>query len=256
MKKIKIMSLLFIMLGVSGCMWDDKKPDSIDYSAKIADMTKYVEEKYEEEFEFVEFRPADRGFNDDMNFSILSLRMKDSDIYTNIRELVGQPDVYTDDFINNYASYLMRDRIDYSNVINLNAGRLYLSSSRSDVDYNDLKNDTFEITNQDFTFLTSVISIEGEPTPEVIESLYDTYLSWIDLRNQLNIESLGFIVSFGGDLEKNKIYTNNYYAMNDYVWWEIYDPTITHELIVVESTLTYDEFCDELQESFVNGTQS
>ena len=236
-------------------MGNDKKPDSIDYSSKIADMTQYMEDKYGEKFEFVEFEPADRGFNDWKNYNILTLKMDGTDIYTNVKEQVGYPEEYFSTFMDDYASYLIKGAIDYSEVSNLNKAKTYVSTGLYEDSYDLLKNGNIEFTGEYFHGLRCIILIDGDPSEKNLNELYSVYLQKEKLATDLGVEGGSFEVAFGGDLSKNAMYVDNYFNMIDYQDWVYYDETITHAISIVDNLLSFDEFSAQLSDTLSEGAE-
>ncbi len=244
MIKNKLIYICLIpILFTSGCSFMEK--EEIDYSEKIASMTQYAEDKYGVEFEFVEFTPAERGFNDSMNYSNLAMKTMDTDIYINIRETVGQPDEYYDNYVNNYISYLVKDMFDYSGISSLNAAKTFISTALDDSEYEKFKNGEIELTKEDYYGLRCVISIDGEPTETLLEELYQVYINSDNIEVRFGV----FNVAFGGDLEKNAYFVNNYTNMLSISSWYYYDDTITHYMQIGEANLSFEEFCESVKEN-------
>ena len=244
-KTIGIILSTTILLGASACMvYENKK---INYDEKIAEMTQYIEEKYNEEFEFIEFIPAVRGFNDGMNYHTLTLKMENKDIYTNVREKMGEPEEYYDDLIHSYTAYLVKDYIDYSGISDLNHAKTYLATRLESSEYQNLKNGKYKFRSDLFYDLECIISIKSEPSEKTLKELYDLYLQ--QQEHEIDIDNRRLIVSFGGDLDKGKMYVNNYYAMIKYQNWFVYDRTITHYIDLSKPSLSYEEFCGHLKEN-------
>ena len=241
MKKTKIMIALFILFSATGCL---HKKD--DHSEKIADMTRYMEEGYGEDFEFVSFEPAPDGWNSWHEESILVLKLVDKDIYTTVAEQVAYPGDYYDDFVNKYTNYLFKDEIDYSKVSNLNYAKTYVSTYLDGDEYDKLKNGDYELSSEYFFFIRSFISIDGEPTEETLKELYEVYLDWNEFGERTGIEHAYFCVGFGGDLEKGKEYINNFRAADYDSWW-IQDRELEYELYAYNPKVSFEEFRDLLE---------
>jgi hypothetical protein len=237
-KLLSLLLLMIVVLGVSGCMKQSSHEES--KSSEKA-MLNYLEEKYNEKFTTIEYIPAERGFNDSMNQNILIAESAEG-VRVDVRDTVGNPGEFADDYLSGYGSKLLEGKIDYSSISNVQHAKTYINLRPKYVTLEDLKQEDFNITNEMVMNFSSIIAVSSPANEEVLQQLYDVYNQVQSFGFEKNV----FIVGFGGNEEKADKYVNIFsvYGVQD---WEKFDDTLQGVMNITENGLTFEEFKGKYQ---------
>lgn len=228
-----IIVTFILLVSTIGCTKQTTEQESKENEKT---MLTYLNGKYDTKFTTVEYIPAKRGFNDSMNQNILVAESADG-LRVEVRETVRNPGEYTDTYMNAYAAKLVSNKFNYNSITNVQFAKTYINLMPTEVSLQDLQKDNFVITNDMVINFSSIISISGDVSEEVLAELYDVYTQQVALGYERNV----FIASFGGDPVKSEKYVNSYaiYGIRN---WEVYDESVKAVIVVKDNDLSYEEF--------------
>ncbi|MBD8026906.1 hypothetical protein H9636_09560 [Ureibacillus sp. Re31] len=244
MKNVLIVLLtICLVMGVSGCMQNSSEEDN---QQKIDDMLSYINSKYDENFEAVEYIPGEEGFNDFTNQNTL-IAKNNLGITILVTEFLGKKGEYQDNYRNMLASYLFKKELGIEDLSYITNSKFYVSGNIQDtdgVDVNDLKNNFND-------YITSLNSINtfiyiNEPLESVnLEEIYNLYSKI----NSYNFDVNTFSLGFEGDINKSSEYLEKYRYLGKLKRWNEYDESLTAYMrLLQETNLTFEEFKKRLYE--------
>ncbi|MCL2109074.1 MAG: hypothetical protein FWH20_06990 [Oscillospiraceae bacterium] len=203
---------------------------------KQEEMLDYMRKTYGQEFTVVEFIPAPRGFNDSMNESILVVKNEDG-FLVNVRERVGSPGYFYDNFYIEFLWYTSRNHIDYSEIPSLITARLYPKIRTGTFELSDLENGVSSLNSDVLINITCLIAVSGEPNDDIISSLYKVYKQF----TSRDFQYINFIVAFVNDTEKSIKYVDNF-DLYGVVTWDNFDSSIINLVTIQENDLSIEKF--------------
>lgn len=225
--------MLSLLLVVTGCM-DQAKEKDISESPKL--MLHYLNDKYDVEFSQVQFIPAKRGVNDGVNENILIAESNEK-IRVNVRETLGNPGKYVDNYLNMYVSDYVTKSLNFHTVPFVHRYYTYLNLYEDKTTLSDVKDEKITLNNETVINMTTVVGVNSPPNEEILKGLYELYLD----TNKLGIARNRLLVSFNGDMNRTNQYIENY-PVHNYIEWLDFDEEITSILIVTQNNLSFNEF--------------
>ena len=202
MKIMILLASLFYIFLCGGCGVTTKQEN---IEKKEQEMLAYIQAKFNEEFEIVEFIPAVRGFNDGMNETVLVVRKSNTNMMINVREQVSKPNQYYDDYIHALASFEGSNLIDYSNINNVKYAKTYVTV---------LSKSEPLLSNENVIQIRTIICIASELNDEILEQLYEIYLKLQSFEYGSIFLSIGFT---DGNSEFEK-YVSNFMFYGNKQW--------------------------------------
>ncbi|MBD8026889.1 hypothetical protein H9636_09475 [Ureibacillus sp. Re31] len=241
MKKIfmLILTICFAIL-VGGCMQTSDEENAQNVEA----MLNYINTKYDETFEAIEYIPGEEGLNDFANQNVL-IAKNDLGITILVTEYLGKKGEYLDNYRNMLASYLFKKELEIENLSFITESRFYVSGAIhewNDVDIEDFKGNFANYISK-LNSTNTFIYID-EPLESIdIEEIYKLYSKL----NAYNFTSNIITVGSDGDINKTSEYLDKYEYLGTQMKWYEYDKSLTtYTRLIDETNLTFEEFKSRL----------
>lgn len=240
---LKILLTICLIIGISGCMQASDEENAQNVEA----MLNYINTKYDETFEAIEYIPGEEGLNDFANQNTLIAR-NDIGMTIMVTEFLGLKGEYQDNYQNMLLSYLFKKELEkeigLENLNYIKDSRFYVSGDISDIDVEELKKNFSKYIlklKSIKTFIYINVPIESIN----IEDIYNLYTKINSYNTSRNIFSIGF----EGDINKSKEYLEKYDYIGEIKTWYEYDKNLTTYMsLPTESNLTFEEFKNKLYE--------
>lgn len=193
-------------------------------------MLGYIEQKYEREFEIVNYMFPEEGFNSTHLQNILLVREKQSGVMTHVYATQGEPYTYYDSYISDLASWKNSQLVDCSSLDDLGSAKLYLYLRNEDVN-------ALDTSKENVSRVVLLVNITQKPDDETLKKLYEVYQ---DLYN-LDYEYIFLAASF---TEQNENFDNyvQFYRVFGKKKWVDYDGKVYATLSAQDAGLTFEEF--------------
>lgn len=204
--------------------------------AQYADlMLNYIVDKCKKNFNVVETYFPEEGFNTSMLINTLVVQDVETGMLVNVYALLGEPYDFYDNYATSLASFMLKDRIDTSEIDAFATAKLYVYLKEEDIN-------NLDISDANISKTTLVINVTAEPSEAVFESLYEVYNELCAIESNFT----RMLVGFTEEAEVFQKYTNNFDFYGDRSW-ENYDGQVYAKMKITDKGLSYEEFVEQCE---------
>ena len=195
-------------------------------------MLEYIEQKYEKNFEIVQYIFPQEGFNTNHLQNILLVKETETGVLTNVYAILGAPYTYYDHYVSDLASWKNSKLVDCAALENLGSAKLYLYLRDEDVN-------VLDISGENVSRAVLMVNITQKPDEETLEKLYSVYQELFDLDYEYVFMVVGFT-------EQNENFDNyvQFYRVFGKKDWGDYDGKVYAILSAQDAGLTFEAFQD------------
>ena len=158
-------------------------------------------------------------------------------LLVNVRERVGSPGYFYDNFFDEYASYTSYRIVDFKEIPSLITSRIYTKLHKDKFKFEDLENGVSELSDEALINISCLIALPETALGEVEDSLYAAYQQFTGY----DFKYINFIVAFVGDSNKANRYIENY-NLYGIAPWDKFDSSVSKLVTIQDIGLPIDEF--------------
>jgi len=193
-------------------------------------MLKYIEGKYNKDFEIIEYIFPEEGFNTDHLQNFLLVKETQSGVITHVYSMQGEPYTYYDEYVSDLISFNNRQLVNCTSLNGLGSEKLYFYLRNEDLNSPDY-------SKENVSKVVLVVNITRKPETDTMEKLYEVYKNLFTL----DYENVFLVVAF---TEENKNFDDyvQYYRVLGKKDWVDYNGKVYATLSVTEADLTFNAF--------------
>lgn len=209
------------------CGYKIRKESDEEYAQM---MLAYIKNKYERDFEIINYIFPEEGFNTNHLQSFLLVKETQSGVVTHVYATLGSPYIYYDTFVSDLASWKNRQLVDCSAIDGLGSSKLYLYLKNEDVNI-------LDISEENISRVVLIVNIRRKPDTETLRKLYEVYQNLF----ALDYEYIFLVVGFTERSEIFDDYVQSYRVYGKKKWVD-YNGNVYATLSAQDAGLTFEAF--------------